>query len=263
MAIKKTGLIGTGTTIVVAVGAPLDGYSTTGDVAGCTGRFGSPAAATVGAVQAPIKAGVYGIGINGVQGESNAPGNSGVWGNHSGGGYGLAGTSDQPGGIGVLGRGMQLAARFEGDVEVTGDIRLLNADIAEDFSVRADLGVEPGTVLVIGDDGSLAPCSQACDPRAAGIVSGAGSFRPALVLDHRDAAPQEHRVPLAMIGKVGCKVDAAYGAVRCGDLLTTSPTTGHAMRVADAAQAAGAVVGKALAAWSGGRGVIPVLVMLR
>lgn len=43
------------------------------------------------------------------------------------------------GGTGILARGNPQgkgkAGRFEGDVEVTGDIRLLNADCAEDFDV--------------------------------------------------------------------------------------------------------------------------------
>lgn len=58
--------------------------------------------------------------------------------------------------IGALSGG-HLAAFFEGDVEVTGDIRLTNADCAEDFDIAgADL-IEAGTVVVLGDEGSMAP----------------------------------------------------------------------------------------------------------
>jgi hypothetical protein len=66
---------------------------------------------------------------------------------------------------------------------------------------------------------------------------------------------------VALIGIVACKVDAGYGDIRIGDLLTTSPTPGHAMR-ADA-PAAGTVLGKALEPLEAGIGRIRVLVMLR
>jgi hypothetical protein len=95
----------------------------------------------------------------------------------------------------------------------------------------------------------------------AGIVSGAGGYKPALVLDRRSGAPP--RVPVAMLGKVFCRVDATDRPVRAGDLLTTSATVGHAMVVADRARAAGAVVGKALRPLAGGTALVPVLVCLR
>jgi hypothetical protein len=64
-------------------------------------------------------------------------------------------------------------------------------------------------------------------------------------------------------GRAYCKADAAHGAIGLGDLLTTSSTLGHAMRVADPAQAAGAIIGKALAKLERGTGLIPVLLALR
>jgi len=59
-----------------------------------------------------------------------------------------------------------------------------------------------------------------------------------------------------------CKVDADVAPVETGDLLTTSPTPGHAQKVTEPTRAPGAVVGKAMAPLSGGRGTIPVLVSL-
>ncbi len=69
------------------------------------------------------------------------------------------------------------------------------------------------------------------------------------------------RVPVATSGILPCKVDAAYGAIREGDLLVTSPTPGNAMRSDNPAQ--GTVVGKALEPLATGTGLIDVLVMLR
>jgi len=48
-----------------------------------------------------------------------------------------------------------------------------------------------------------------------------------------------------------------------GDLLTTSATQGHAMRVSDRSRALGAIIGKALAALDAGSGLIPILVSPR
>jgi hypothetical protein len=73
----------------------------------------------------------------------------------------------------------------------------------------------------------------------------------------------EERKPLALLGKVYCSVDASYGAVQVGDLLTTSPTSGHAMKAADAAKAFGSVIGKALGPLQEGCGLVPILVALQ
>jgi hypothetical protein len=60
-----------------------------------------------------------------------------------------------------------------------------------------------------------------------------------------------------------CKVDADIAPISAGDLLTTSPTRGHAQKVLEPEKAAGAIVGKALASLDRGRGKIPMLVMLQ
>ena len=53
-------------------------------------------------------------------------------------------------------------------------------------------------------------------------------------------------MPVALVGKVYCKVDASYSPIEVGDLLTTSLTPGHAMKANDHVKAFGAVIGKAL-----------------
>jgi hypothetical protein len=59
------------------------------------------------------------------------------------------------------------------------------------------------------------------------------------------------------------KVDASFGAVKTGDLLTTSPNPGYAMKVTDKAEANGAIIGKALGNLDSGIGVVPVMVTLK
>jgi len=142
-----------------------------------------------------------------------------------------------------------------------GDVILGNADCAEDFTVSSASPVVPGTVMILGRDGDLCESSTPYDKRVVGVVSGAGSHKPALVLDRR--ATIENRVPIALMGKVYCKVDAQYGSIDIGDLLTTSPTAGHAMRAADAQRAFGAVIGKALRPLETGQALLPVLIALQ
>ena len=94
-----------------------------------------------------------------------------------------------------------------------------------------------------------------------GVVAGAGGLHPAVVLQRVPA--QTPRSPIALVGKAFCKVDAAFGKIMAGDLLTTSATQGHAMRVSDRSRALGAIIGKALAALDAGSGLIPILVSPR
>lgn len=59
-----------------------------------------------------------------------------------------------------------------------------------------------------------------------------------------------------------CKVDASIAPIKVGDLLTTSPTKGHAQKVLEPEKAVGAIIGKALGSLDKGKGKIPVLVLL-
>ena len=142
-----------------------------------------------------------------------------------------------------------------------GDVKLLGADFAEDFDLENLDGVEPGTVMVIGEAGRLAPCTAAYDRRVAGVLSGAGNCRPGMILDRQAAT--ERRRPLALIGKVFCKAEAFSAPITMGDLLTTSAVPGHAMKADDPLRAIGAIMGKALRPLPTSTGLIPILVALQ
>jgi hypothetical protein len=142
-----------------------------------------------------------------------------------------------------------------------GDIFLQNADCAEEFDISQSAAIEPGTVVVIDEEGQMRPSQQPYDKKVAGVISGAENCRPGLVLDKKDS--HTNRLPVALLGKVYCKVDAQYWAVEVGDLLTTSSIPGHAMKAADPLRAFGAVIGKALRPLREGRGVIPILIALQ
>jgi len=115
--------------------------------------------------------------------------------------------------------------------------------------------------MVIDNDGALLPSARAYDRRVAGIISGAGEYKPGIVLN-KQQTPSNRR-PIALVGKVYCKVDADYSSIEIGDLLTTSATPGHVMRATDPLNAFGAVIGKALRPLAAGQGMIPILVALQ
>jgi hypothetical protein len=159
------------------------------------------------------------------------------------------------------------AGFFDGDVWVSReltvgkDIILANADCAEDFTIADAELIDPGTVMVVGEEGVLHQSHQAYDKRVVGVISGAGDFKPAIVLDKQKALTG--RKPVALLGKVFCKVDASQVSVGVGDLLTTSDIPGHAMKAVDPAKAFGTVIGKALRPLKEGQGLIPILVALQ
>jgi hypothetical protein len=115
--------------------------------------------------------------------------------------------------------------------------------------------------MVLGDEECLLECRQPYDKCVAGVISGAGDYKAGIVLDKRQT--QNTRQPVALLGKVFCKVDAGYGSIEVGDLLTTSKTPGHAMRAADPLKAFGSIIGKALRPFKEGQGLIPILVALQ
>ena len=69
--------------------------------------------------------------------------------------------------------------------------------------------------------------------------------------------------PVALSGRVYVWVDATHGAIRPGDLLTSSTTPGHAMKAGSSAKAQGAIIGKAMTGLKSGKGLILVLVTLQ
>ncbi|WP_157453179.1 hypothetical protein [Coleofasciculus chthonoplastes] len=142
-----------------------------------------------------------------------------------------------------------------------GEITFSNADCAEEFTIAEAIDAIPGSVMVLNDDGLLQPSNRAYDKRVVGIISGAGKYKPGLLLDKQDR--ESNRSPIAIMGKVYCMATADVAPINVGDLLTTSHISGHAMKVTDEHKAFGAVVGKALAPFTDGTGLIPVLLALQ
>lgn len=174
------------------------------------------------------------------------------------GGRGRAGTVLLFPESGHLNRKATASIRLDG---ATGDIILRNADAAEDFDIDESEGAEPGSVMVIGEDAVLRECRRSYDRCVAGVIAGAGAANPAIVLGRRPS--ERRRLPVALAGRVYCKVDAGFSPIRFGDMLTTSSTPGHAMKACDPGAAFGAVIGKSLGSLPAGRDLVPVLVALQ
>jgi hypothetical protein len=141
------------------------------------------------------------------------------------------------------------------------------SDLAEPFEIAgcSETEVLPGMLVVIDPEspGNLRISSEAYDTRVAGAISGGNGLSPGMVMRAEGEAHADGKYPVAMTGRVWVWCDAATGAIRPGDRLTTSGTPGHAMRVCDESRAGGAVVGKAMTELREGRGMVLVLVNLQ
>lgn len=136
--------------------------------------------------------------------------------------------------------------------------------------------LERGDVVVIHQDAAGLPyggsnriplieverAKTALDPRVCGVVD-APSAHPIVLqdLDEKQIGKRTVGYMVTLGAYSHCKVDADIAPIAAGDLLTTSPTEGHAQRLDPSAQARpGVVIGKALASLKQGKGLIPVLI---
>jgi hypothetical protein len=192
----------------------------------------------------------------GVYGQSAAPLGFGVYGVAPK--YGVYGYATDPGGYGGY-----FVGRASTDVlEIRG-----GSDLSERFDVRGakeEVSPAPGMVVCIDPEqaGNLLVSSTAYDRTVAGIISGAGGIRTGMLMGQEDSVA-DGKNPVALTGRVYCLADASSDAIVPGDLLTTSDTPGHAMKVADHAKAQGAILGKAMSSLKEGKGLVLVLVTLQ
>lgn len=160
------------------------------------------------------------------------------------------------------------------DGEIGGDGRVTTqelvitggSDLSEQFDVGEARGTGPAPGRVVSIDpsrpGKLIVSAKAYDRTVAGILSGAGGLEPGMMMG-QEGSLANGAYPVALTGRVYCWCDATRGAIQPGDLLTTSATPGHAMKVRDHAKAQGAILGKAMTSLDEGRGLVLVLVSLQ
>lgn len=137
------------------------------------------------------------------------------------------------------------------------------ADLAEPFSISDVNEIPKGALVVIDEEnpGRLKMSNCPYDKRVAGVVSGAGGLNPGLTLSQRGIV--ENGINVALSGRVYALADCSNGAIKPGDMLTTSSIQGHAMKATDRERSYGAVIGKAMSSLEQDRGLVLVLVSLQ
>jgi hypothetical protein len=165
------------------------------------------------------------------------------------------------------GKGDRMVIDEDGKTSVKVLEILGGADLSEQFQISsadAESSPSPGMVVSIdpGNPGDLVVSNKAYDRRVAGIISGAGGINPGMLMGQK-GSKADGTNPVALTGRVYCWVDASNGAIEPGDLLTTSDTPGHAMKVTDYTRAQGAILGKAMSSLEEGEGLVLVLVTLQ
>jgi hypothetical protein len=161
------------------------------------------------------------------------------------------------------------SARIKGTGEFIAKVVTITggSDVAEPYHVAAagEVKAVPGMVVCIDGEkvGQMKVAGRAYDRTVAGIISGANGIHPGITLRQKGTIA-DGELPVASIGRVWCWCDAdANGAIEAGDMLTTSDTPGHAMKVSDHNKANGAVIGKAMSSLKSGKGLVLVLVSLK
>lgn len=152
---------------------------------------------------------------------------------------------------------------FDGGTQTGG------ADYAESIHAVNRSQLHPGDVLSIAPSHGYS-VAKSTRPYSS-LVVGVYSTKPAVLAVGSQGvdASLSGQVPVAMMGVVPTKVTVAGGAIRPGDLLTTSRVPGYAMKAKAtmvhgiAIYPQGTIVGKALESLSHGQGVIEIMLMSR
>ncbi len=153
---------------------------------------------------------------------------------------------------------------FNGTVNIANpldaDSNAVPANIVELFEVDEAEYISAGDLLIASPSGKsvLSRSRSEYSRGAIGVVSG----NPVVIINN---CGREKKVyPVALAGKVLCKVDARNSPVRPGDLIVTSNTPGCGMAGnIDSFEKIGTVIGKSLDTLEDGIGLIPVFVSHR
>jgi hypothetical protein len=166
-----------------------------------------------------------------------------------------------------IGTDIRFRVLNNGNVRCDGAFTGGGADLAEAFDFEgAREHYEPGDVLVISAD-SDAKITLSNTPYSHMVV-GVYATKPGVLLAHTAAEDDiSSLIPVGVVGVVPTKVCIENGPIRRGDLLTTSSTSGHAMKVHPVITngipsfPSGIILGKALENFDGpGTGLIRVFV---
>lgn len=196
---------------------------------------------------------------------------------------GVYGYSENGAGVyGEAGSQFSLSGYFSGNVSIDGSLIVSDSIFANDKSGYVldlalndgDGALERGDVVVVSGvadpvigDIPVPLVHRAQSEASSGVIgvvdrryvadeAGAGGR-----MEEGPVAPGQYAGVVTLGAFQAIKVDAAYGAIRPGDLLVSSPTPGHAMHAED--PGVGTVIGKAMEAVDEGTGVIAVMITMQ
>ncbi len=132
--------------------------------------------------------------------------------------------------------------------------------IVEYFEVDEAEYITPGDILAVSESGNsiLSRSRAKYNPAVIGVVSG----NPLITINN--SGKEEKVYPVALAGKVLCRIDARNNPVKPGDLIVSSDTPGCGMcGKIDSFDKTGTVIGKALSGLSDGIDLIPVFILSR
>ena len=207
-----------------------------------------------------------------------------VEGTHTGGefigtSFGIQAESDNFGGVftctasgsgtrAIYATGGEYAGYFNGNVYVNGNVTATSySDIAEVYNLREENDIELGDVVVVDTDSSntLRKSTMPYSRNVAGVIS--GPEQAFIIMGKKENLPNDK--PLALAGRVICKVTTENGSIKPGDLLVTSSIPGFAMKAEPIGEINGhsiypygCILGKALESFNGDEGEILILVCL-
>jgi len=143
----------------------------------------------------------------------------------------------------------------------------LRFDLAEVTPVRKEENLELGDVVCIDKEAKvrMRRSQKSYDSLVAGIVS---DLETAAMIIGGDTTSEENttikdKKPIALVGRVLCKVNTENGPIEIGDLLVTSNKPGYAMKADINKLKPGMVLGKAMESLKNGEGKIVVWITLQ
>ncbi len=177
---------------------------------------------------------------------------------------GFGSVSDYDGSLKLTGNGDALHVKgrslFQGPVKISGvdsGEEKASSSIVELFELDNVEYISPGDVLVVSELGNsiLSKSRNAYDRSVIGIVAS----DPVIIINN--SGKEEKVYPVALTGKVMCRIDARNNPVKPGDLIVTSSTPGCGMAgKLNSFEKIGTVIGKALDHMADGIGLVPVFI---
>jgi hypothetical protein len=149
---------------------------------------------------------------------------------------------------------------FDGTIDIQNnkETKDFPTNIVEYFIVNETEFISPGDILMTSEEGKsiLEKSRLEYNKTVIGIVSG----NPVIKINN--SGSEEKVYPIALGGKVYCKVDARVNPIHPGDLIVASSTPGCGMKgTIDSFEKIGTVLGKALDSLNEGIGIIPMFIM--